>query len=87
MKLSGQFIHLAPLLPRSGNNVIFITAEMMQRCLNEKLKDKKIQNAEVHKKHHYLKTTERSIIQGQAVTIEIAKLLEEDNAGYNFAWW
>ena len=76
----GQFIHLAPLLARSGNNVIFITArddaEMFEQK-NLKIRRYKM-HREVHKEtHHYLKTTEESIIQGQAVTREIAKLLEE----------
>ena len=76
----GQFIHLAPLLGKTGNRVVFLTArEDIEEQEQQGLRIKKFKSHRMvdGKTHHYLKTTEETVIQGQAVVRAINELIEE----------
>ena len=78
-----QFKHLAPIVADSGNRVVFLTNRA--DAAKEPIPGIEIRNYSLHRNvhketHHYLKSTEDAVLQGQAVLREINQLITE---GFN----
>ena len=75
-----QFVHIAQSLANSGHQVIYLTQKKNPEVWP--IKGVEVRRFDCHRQpspqtHQYLTSTEHSVLRGQAVTREIARLIKE----------